>query len=277
MKKLIDRLNEEPYQPLTREREEELNQLFIKATEKGDEETIKKVREEFVNRHLRLILYIGKRYQRALEFEDIFAVGLLALTHAFNNWEPYKGSNYGWAERWITTGLTRAMDYDREIRIPQKLAYQSALYEMDMTKLKTELERDLTKEEKEKLRNNRVAFSEWNHVSDSLDREVTAPGITSGLARVGDFIPDLESNPETIIMREEVARETHRALTELTETERVVITSRFGLNDAERHTLAELGTRFGVTGEAMRRIEASALAKLKHPSLAVDLAQLLEN
>jgi DNA-directed RNA polymerase sigma subunit (sigma70/sigma32) len=37
-------------------------------------------------------------------------------------------------------------------------------------------------------------------------------------------------------------------------------------------TLAQLGERHGVTGEAMRRIEATALAKLRHPALINPIA-----
>jgi len=274
MKKLQDRLQEEQFAPFTREREEELESEFAIAMENNDEHTMKVLREELVNRHMRLIFYIGKRYKRSLDMEEIFSVGLLALTHAFNNWSPYKGSNYGWAERWITTGLTRAMDYDRLIRIPQKLAYQSALYEIDLNKLKEELERDLTTEEKESLRKGRVAFKEWNYVADSIDREVNAGGVYGGTATVGDFIIDDESNPALVVEKNLIKEGLLGALTELTETEQVVIISRFGLDDHDRLTLAELGNRFGVTGEAMRRVEASALAKLKHPALKVELYDL---
>jgi RNA polymerase primary sigma factor len=274
MRKLIDRLQEEQFLPLTREREEELSQAFLIAEANDDQDAMKAIREEFVNRHLRLIIYIGKGYKRSLEMDEIFAVGLLALTHAFNNWSPYKGSNYGWAERWITTGLTRAMDHNRMIRIPQKLAYASALYEMDLNKLKEQLERDLTKEEKESIRDNRLAFKEWNFVADSIDREVNAGGVTNGIATVGDFIVDHESNPALIVEKNAIKEGIFEAIEELTDTEKVVIVSRFGLNDSDRLTLAELGNRFGVTGEAMRRVEASALAKLKHPAIKVNLYDL---
>lgn len=271
MKKLIDRLNEEQFAPMTKDRDDELSNLFVEAEKANDTETIKKIKEEYVNRHLRLILYIGKGYKRSLDNDDIFSVGLVALTHAFDNWIPFKGSTYSWAERWIQTGLTRALDHDRLIRIPQKLAYQSALLEIDIANLKTKLHRDPTKEEIQAIKNNRTSFKEYNHVSDSIDREVNAGGVYNGVITVGELIIDNDSDPYLVAEHNDMVKSIGNALGELTEIEQYTITSRFGLGDADRLTLAELGIKFGVTGEAMRRVEASALAKLKHPAIKTDL------
>ena len=271
MKKLIDRLNEEQFAPMTKDRDDELSNLFVEAEKANDTELIKKIREEYVNRHLRLILYIGKGYKRALDNDDIFSVGLVALTHAFDNWIPFKGSTYSWAERWIQTGLTRALDHDRLIRIPQKLAYQSALLEIDIANLKAKLHRDPTNEEIQAIKNNRTSFREYNHVSDSIDREVNAGGVYNGVITVGELIVDNDSDPYLVVEHNDMVKSIGNALGELTEIEQYTITSRFGLGDADRLTLAELGIKFGVTGEAMRRVEASALAKLKHPAIKTDL------
>jgi RNA polymerase primary sigma factor len=64
-----------------------------------------------------------------------------------------------------------------------------------------------------------------------------------------------------------LAESLHKALLELNPIEQDVIRARFGLDDGEKVTLAELGDRYGVTGEAMRRLEATAISKLRHPSL----------
>ena len=47
--------------------------------------------------------------------------------------------------------------------------------------------------------------------------------------------------------------------------EEQVIRLRFGLQDGRCHTLEEVGTRFEVTRERIRQIEAKALRKLRHP------------
>ncbi|MCD6406210.1 MAG: sigma-70 family RNA polymerase sigma factor, partial [Planctomycetes bacterium] len=54
------------------------------------------------------------------------------------------------------------------------------------------------------------------------------------------------------------------ALAGLPERERVIIESRFGLGRAKSpSTLQEIGSRFGVTKERIRQIEAQALSRLK--------------
>jgi RNA polymerase primary sigma factor len=52
----------------------------------------------------------------------------------------------------------------------------------------------------------------------------------------------------------------------LTEREREIITHRFGLLNRPILTLEELSSRFAVTHERIRQIEAAAIVKLRDPS-----------
>jgi RNA polymerase primary sigma factor len=58
---------------------------------------------------------------------------------------------------------------------------------------------------------------------------------------------------------------TTRVLAPLTAREERVVRMRFGLGRNSDHTLEEVGQQFSVTRERIRRIEAKALRKLKHP------------
>jgi RNA polymerase primary sigma factor len=49
----------------------------------------------------------------------------------------------------------------------------------------------------------------------------------------------------------------------LTETEKSILTLRFGLEDEEPQTLDTIGKKFGVTRERIRQIESKALEKLR--------------
>ncbi len=56
------------------------------------------------------------------------------------------------------------------------------------------------------------------------------------------------------------------ALSTLTMQEAYVLRLRFGIECGQSHTMREIATIYGVSGERIRQIECKALRKLKHPS-----------
>jgi RNA polymerase primary sigma factor len=60
-------------------------------------------------------------------------------------------------------------------------------------------------------------------------------------------------------------RHVERALATLSAREKEILCLRFGIGQPDGHTLEEIGTRFAVTRERIRQIEAKALRKLRHP------------
>jgi RNA polymerase primary sigma factor len=61
----------------------------------------------------------------------------------------------------------------------------------------------------------------------------------------------------------------------LTPREQRVLSFRFGLEDGRYRTLKETGKEWGVTGQTIRRWEAKALRKLRHPSRSRRLATVI--
>jgi len=55
-----------------------------------------------------------------------------------------------------------------------------------------------------------------------------------------------------------------RWLSHLSEQERQVLQMRFGLEGADRHTLAEIGRQLDVSRERVRQVELKALRKLRN-------------
>src|SRR3989344_2452497 len=45
--------------------------------------------------------------------------------------------------------------------------------------------------------------------------------------------------------------------------QREIVAGRFGLKDGKRHTLADVGDKYGITRERVRQIEAEALKRIK--------------
>ena len=95
---------------------ESFNTLWYRAN-KGE----KAAKTELVERNLRLVIPIAKKYYRpGLDFLDIIEEGNLGLMHAIDKFDPTKGfrfSTYG--AYWIEQSIRRAIDeQSKTIRIP---------------------------------------------------------------------------------------------------------------------------------------------------------------
>lgn len=66
-------------------------------------------------------------------------------------------------------------------------------------------------------------------------------------------------------------------LASLNERERKVLESRFGLEDGRSRTLVEVGRLIGRSESTVRRIEKTALSKLRHPSRSKRLRDYLDD
>jgi RNA polymerase primary sigma factor len=86
-------------------------------------------------------------------------------------------------------------------------------------------------------------------------------------SHLGDFIEDKSAvSPQEAIMSQNLAENTRKVLSTLSQREEQVLKMRFGIGERANHTLEEVGQDFEVTRERIRQIEAKALRKLRHPS-----------
>lgn len=72
-------------------------------------------------------------------------------------------------------------------------------------------------------------------------------------------------SPADVVTEINLADVTQQALTRLNPREREILELRYGLNDAQPHTLDACAKMFNVTRECVRQIEERALAKLRQP------------
>jgi RNA polymerase primary sigma factor len=106
----------------------------------------------------------------------------------------------------------------------------------------------------------------------SLDRPVSSDGD----ADLADFVEDdSAADPFAFAAERSARRHLIEAVCLLDTRERDVIVLRYGLDGGNPRTLSDVGKRFGLTRERIRQIEGRALAKLRHPSCALDLDSLL--
>ena len=114
---------------------------------------------------------------------------------------------------------------------------------------------------------------EYARIPVSLDKPVGEDGDSS----LGDFIEDEDSEPPTESVSQVLLRE---RLLESIETlpprEQRILRLRYGFQDGQMYTLAQIGQRLGITRERVRQLEAQALGRLRKPDSLDDLKDYLD-
>ena len=229
--------------------------------EEGDKTAL----NELVERNLRLVVSVAKKYiNRGLPFADLIQEGNLGLYRAAQKFDYRRGFRFStYAMWWIRQAVGRALDDSASvIRYPVYVSdAQRRLQriEWDLTNL---LERMPNDEELATTSGMSVdnvrATKNTARVSYSLDQPIGEAGDQT----LGDLQLDIqEPSVEDEVIAGELSDALEFALARLTETEALVIRGRY-LSTPPR-TLAQVGKQLGVTREWVRQLEVSALSKLR--------------
>ena len=122
----------------------------------------------------------------------------------------------------------------------------------------------------ERYRKIHAVLSEKGKKEDLLDKVETVP-----LEYVNDLADD-GPTAEDAVNLSELKTEITKTFAKLTSREERILRMRLGIGLKTDYTLEEIGQEFSVTRGRIRQIEAKALRKLKHPSLARNLRSFLE-
>jgi len=232
----------------------------------------KRLREEMVRAHLRLVVAIAKKYRghSSLELSDLIQEGNLGLMRAVEKYNYRRGVKLStYAVWWIRQSITRAMaDQGRMIRVPGHMARTARKVHRERSRLHQQHGRE--PEADEIAARSGIAKAQVEQAL-SLVQDPTSldyPTGEHGDATFADLIeaPDAV-NPHTSVEAAALRDCVAEVLAELTPREERILRMRFGIGMPD-HTLGQVGRTFGVTRERIRQIEAKALQKLSDPTRA---------
>ncbi len=262
---------------------EEAKKLLPAAEEKGDAAEIKRLkfliadgnegRNELVNRNLRLVIAIAKKYLgRGMPFLDLIQEGNQGLLKAVEKFDYTKGFKFStYATWWIRQAITRAIaDQARTIRIPVHMVETINKMTRVQRTLVQKYGRDPTPEEISEEMNGELSPSQIRDVQRIALEPVSldTPIGEEDDSKLGDFVrDDSELSPSEYASKALLKERLYQAMAEcLNSREEKVLRLRYGLDDGRMRTLEEVGKEFDVTRERIRQIEAKAIRKLRHPT-----------
>lgn len=226
-------------------------------------------RDKMVSANLKLVVSIAKKYLFSGQpLDDLLQEGNLGLLKAVDRYDWRRGFKFStYATWWIRQKISRSIaDKSKMIRLPvhvyektQRIANVSYAFDLkhgrspSIEEISALIDLPIDKVAALVLVSLEPLPIDGLHDFDNL---VAADSKEKFTAR----------DPMEIVADLQLTGLVDRFLGELKRKEQHVVRMRFGIGIQDSMTLEEIGTRFDVTRERVRQIEAKALRKLKHPS-----------
>jgi RNA polymerase primary sigma factor len=224
-------------------------------------------RERMINANLRLVVTIAHDYVNlGVPLLDLISEGNIGLMKAIDRFDPERGAKLStYASWWIKQAIKRALaSQGKTIRLPDKVVEKIAHLRRVSAEINNELGREATEDELAEeigIPAKTVArLKSAGRRPESLDAPISEDDLTD----LGENVPDEQTQTPFELLREkDFSDQIDRILRILNKREATIIAQRFGLNGATAKPLEQVAELIGVTRERVRRLELTALAKLR--------------
>jgi RNA polymerase primary sigma factor len=245
---------------LTHEEEVDLS----KRAKAGDA----KARRRLIEKNLRLVVSVAKRYRGyGVPFEDLIQEGNIGLMKAVEKFDPDRGWRFAtYAMWWVRQAIGRAVsDKGRTIRVPVHMGEKMRKMARTYNGLSAELGREPSDEEVagrlgwtvEKVSDVKGALPD----ATSLDKPL---GSEEDASELGSLVEDQgSSDVSEVVLRDMEVGWLGEAISRLPQRHRRVLVKRYGLDEEQTATLAQLAEELRVSKERIRQIQREAEQMLR--------------
>ena len=239
-----------------------------------------RARQALIMANTRLVVSIAKTYQgRGLSLADLIQEGNLGLMKAVDRFDPERGVRLStYATWWIRQTIARAAgDSGRTIRLPINQGQRWGRLRRTFDELSQQLGREPSYEELayaadlsvEQVQSTLMAAREPMQIDELAGDEEDRPR--------EDLLADTESEmPEQAATRQLLSETINRLLNMLPQREAEILRLRYGFDDGENHSMAQIGEIMGYSRERIRQLQHEALHKIRMLDRNMQLAEYLE-